>query len=73
MGGQIIAFPESIATPKGKINAKVYEGISSDQIHSIAQALFPAEFAIFQNDNASIQTAGIVQRNYTSSLACTIA
>ena len=50
-----------IVTLKGKVKVNFYEGILSDQIHSLAQALLLAGEAIFQDDNASIHTARTVQ------------
>ena len=45
----------------GKINSRDHFQILSDQVHPIAQALFPEENTIFKDDNAPIHTARIVK------------
>ena len=45
----------------GRINRRDYLQILSDQVHPMAQALFPEGNSIFQNDDAPIHTARIVK------------
>ena len=53
----------------GRINKRDYLQILSDQVHPMAQALFPEGNAIFQDDNAPIHTARIVkERNEKNSI-----
>ena len=45
----------------GKINSRDHFQILSDQVHPIAQALFPEGNSIFQDDNYPIHTARIIK------------
>ena len=45
-----------------RINKRDYLQILRDQVHPMAQALFPEENAIFQDDNALIYTTIIVKK-----------
>ncbi|KAJ8880228.1 hypothetical protein PR048_016694 [Dryococelus australis] len=47
-----------IVTVKGSVNGKVYEIVLGENVHSMTQALFPAENGIFQDDNAPTHNAG---------------
>lgn len=44
----------------GRVNAQAYLSILADQVHPMVQTLFPNGGAVFQDDNAPIHTAGVV-------------
>jgi hypothetical protein len=50
-----------IITHHGRITTKEYMDRSSTQVHPMIQTLLPNNEAVFQDDNALIQTAGTVQ------------
>ncbi|GFW60747.1 DDE_3 domain-containing protein [Trichonephila clavipes] len=52
---------EIIIVLKGKITREKYREVSADQVHPMRQTLFPAEYGIFQEDNAPIHGTGLIQ------------
>ena len=50
-----------MVTLSGRITTKSYVNILDDQIHSMVQTLFPNGHGVFQDDNAFVHTAQIVQ------------
>lgn len=50
-----------IVTLKGRITGEKYRDILADQVHPMMQTLFPAGDGMFQDDNAPIHAAGLVQ------------
>jgi hypothetical protein len=58
--GRNIVVQYSVAL-RGRITAREYVDKLRNQIHPMIQTLFPNKDAVFQDDNASIHTAGTVQ------------
>ncbi|GFS58598.1 DDE_3 domain-containing protein [Trichonephila clavipes] len=52
---------QPIVALKRRITAKKYGENLACQVHPMMQTLFPAGYGIFQNDNASIHAAELVQ------------
>jgi hypothetical protein len=50
-----------IITHRGRITTKEYMDRLGTQVHLMIQTLLPKNDAVFQDDNALIQTAGTVQ------------
>jgi hypothetical protein len=50
-----------IITLHGRITARRHVDRLRNRVHPIIQTLFPNKDAVFQDDNAHIQTAGTVQ------------
>ncbi|GFV01570.1 transposable element Tcb1 transposase [Trichonephila clavipes] len=50
-----------LVTLHGKVKAAHYVNILGDQVHPFVQTSFPGEFPFYQDDNAPIHTAKIVQ------------
>ncbi|GFU96589.1 transposable element Tcb2 transposase [Trichonephila clavipes] len=50
-----------LVTLHGKVKAAHYVNILGVQVHPFAQASFPGECPLYQDDNAPIHTAKIVQ------------
>ncbi|GFS97539.1 transposable element Tcb1 transposase [Trichonephila clavipes] len=50
-----------LVTLHGKVKAAHYVNILGDQVHPFVQTSFPGECSLYQDDNAPIQTAKIVQ------------
>jgi transposase len=53
-----------IVTLKGRITGEKYRELLADQVHPMMQILFPAGDGIFQDDNAPIHAARVVQSWY---------
>jgi hypothetical protein len=51
----------SIITLHGRITAREYVDRLGNQVQPVIQTLFPNNDAVFQDDNAPIQTDGTVQ------------
>jgi hypothetical protein len=51
----------SIITLPGRVTAREYVNRLGNQVHPMIQTLFPNNDAVFQDNNASIHTAGTVQ------------
>jgi hypothetical protein len=61
----VVQFPVgSNITPNVRITARVYVDRLGNQVHPIIQTLFPNNDAVFQENNAPIYTAGIVQSSF---------
>ncbi|GFW88078.1 transposable element Tcb2 transposase [Trichonephila clavipes] len=50
-----------LVTLHGKVKAAHYVNILGDQVHPFVQTSFPGECPLYQDDNAPIHTAKIVQ------------
>ncbi|GFV90429.1 transposable element Tcb1 transposase [Trichonephila clavipes] len=50
-----------LLTLHGKVKAAHYVNILGDQVHPFVQTSFPGECPLYQDDNAPIHTAKIVQ------------
>ncbi|GFU73948.1 transposable element Tcb1 transposase [Trichonephila clavipes] len=50
-----------LVTLHGKVKAAHYVNILRDQVHPFVQTSFPGECPLYQDDNAPIHTAKIVQ------------
>ncbi|GFX12088.1 transposable element Tcb2 transposase [Trichonephila clavipes] len=50
-----------LVTLHGKVKATHYVNILGDQVHPFVQTSFPGECPLYQDDNAPIHTAKIVQ------------
>ncbi|GFW78590.1 transposable element Tcb1 transposase [Trichonephila clavipes] len=62
MGGDILAWSLGpLVTLHGKVKAAHYVNILGDQVHPFVQISFPGECPLYQDDNAPIHTAKIVQ------------
>jgi hypothetical protein len=63
-----------IITLFGRITAREYVDRLGNQVHPLVQTLSPNNYVVFEDDSASIHTAGTVQSwcTSTSSLASTI-
>ncbi|GFU22097.1 DDE_3 domain-containing protein [Trichonephila clavipes] len=58
----MLSFPALPAiTLKGRITGEKYKEISADKVHPMLQTLFPVRDGIFQDDNAPIPAARLVQ------------
>jgi len=53
-------FGGHIITMNGRITDRKYVDILGNQVHHKVQALFPNNYAIFQDDNSPIYTARIL-------------